>query len=501
MQFTPQQLAGAGRFNSNTRIGNWNEDAILEEYRMKEYRLRKRNGNLASSTQQQKYIISGQHVPHSYSVDGIARFGNYINLSHEGTGGTLACDVWEETMPGSAEYILSVSQPIAAVARNTFKIVPVKNQDEGNVLNYGDSFRLMANESLRVDANTSVLQPMLYLKSCLKNDRQASPISGNQEVSMSKECDANTIWHMTRGDVAGAEQYLAAGKPVQASHTVILVHAMTRQQLSADPKFPLTTDFGNETEVCCFSTKKPGKCHNLVGEAAGARTGETLGAPSLPQNSWKVVFSTTPEEADDVRELPVQATYDALLSLVQEWCKQTGRDSIRKLHQSLSKMEDNGNGQLDREDFKWALIDFGLTTLSDAHLDTLLTPFDTNGWIRTFDFIDILRGEVSESRLMLIHQTYDSLDAQENGQVSMQLIATRYDTSFDVRSGGNEEDLRALFLSSWNTKVRRFNSSKRKIQLNVQLCRKKWVSSLEQSLSNTTKMYQQRLIQRTTLTK
>lgn len=31
MQFTPQQLAGAGRYHHKTRIGNWNEDAALEE--------------------------------------------------------------------------------------------------------------------------------------------------------------------------------------------------------------------------------------------------------------------------------------------------------------------------------------------------------------------------------------------------------------------------------------------------------------------------------------
>ena len=31
MQFTPQQLAGAGRYSHKTRIGNWNEDQALEE--------------------------------------------------------------------------------------------------------------------------------------------------------------------------------------------------------------------------------------------------------------------------------------------------------------------------------------------------------------------------------------------------------------------------------------------------------------------------------------
>eukprot|EP00644_Phytophthora_capsici_P000130 jgi/Phyca11/13559/fgenesh1_pg.PHYCAscaffold_4_\ len=46
MQFTPQQLVGAGRYAPSTRIGNWNEDLMLEEARMKEFILRKAQGEL-----------------------------------------------------------------------------------------------------------------------------------------------------------------------------------------------------------------------------------------------------------------------------------------------------------------------------------------------------------------------------------------------------------------------------------------------------------------------
>jgi hypothetical protein len=33
MQFTPQQLSGAGKYAHSVRIGNWNEDIVLEEVR------------------------------------------------------------------------------------------------------------------------------------------------------------------------------------------------------------------------------------------------------------------------------------------------------------------------------------------------------------------------------------------------------------------------------------------------------------------------------------
>lgn len=37
MQFTPQQLAGAQRYGSNTRIGNWLEDCKLKETKIAEF--------------------------------------------------------------------------------------------------------------------------------------------------------------------------------------------------------------------------------------------------------------------------------------------------------------------------------------------------------------------------------------------------------------------------------------------------------------------------------
>ena len=37
MQFTPQQLAGAGRYSHKTRIGNWCEDLAIEEVKLNDF--------------------------------------------------------------------------------------------------------------------------------------------------------------------------------------------------------------------------------------------------------------------------------------------------------------------------------------------------------------------------------------------------------------------------------------------------------------------------------
>ena len=46
MQFTPQQLAGAGRYSHKTRIGNWCEDLAIEEVKLNDFMSNKRNGTL-----------------------------------------------------------------------------------------------------------------------------------------------------------------------------------------------------------------------------------------------------------------------------------------------------------------------------------------------------------------------------------------------------------------------------------------------------------------------
>ena len=48
MQFTPQQLAGGGRYSFKTKIGNWSEEKALEEIMLQDFLARKGQGSLLS---------------------------------------------------------------------------------------------------------------------------------------------------------------------------------------------------------------------------------------------------------------------------------------------------------------------------------------------------------------------------------------------------------------------------------------------------------------------
>lgn len=193
MQFTPQQLVGAGRYAPCTRIGNWNEDLMLEEARMREFQLRKKQGSLLA-THKLKRDFLHQRAPRSFDAQRRVRFQQAIGVRHLASSSELACNVFEETPAiGSGEFLVT-GLPLSSgsLARTTFRIVhpsDYKQQlDKGfelqcadtssaKPLTYGEQFFLVCNEALLVDNRSVLLQPPLFLKSGLKTDRSMSPIT------------------------------------------------------------------------------------------------------------------------------------------------------------------------------------------------------------------------------------------------------------------------------------------------------------------------------------
>ncbi|KDO20663.1 hypothetical protein SPRG_13415 [Saprolegnia parasitica CBS 223.65] len=450
MQFTPQQLVGAGRYSATTRIGNWNEDLMLEEARMKDYRAQKQKGGLGTAFRQKMEQANGR-VPHSFADDGVLRFNMYVTLEHLQTGGVLACDVWEETFTGSGEFVVSVGRPpSAASARTTFCIVSPTGQS--GIVRYGDPFRLMANEALRVDGAS--LLPMLFLKSTLKTERSMSPVSSNQNVTLSVTPDTSTLWVATRADVGGAEKLLAASTPVRTNDGIGLLHKMTGQLLFADAKNSVATDFGTETEVCCLTVKGHGKSFNLAHEAAGARTSDMHARSSLSQNAWRLGLATSPQAAADNRRLPAPSTPESVAYLLVQALTTQHVFGLRQLMQSLQNVDaSGGSGLMDREDLKWAIKACETEAslgLRDDQYDTLLNALDDGkrGFVKVTRFIELVRGPLSDARKSMINQTYDAVSSGLGGAVTLSALAKAYDT-------GCESAFRSTrsvdFMALWTT--------------------------------------------------
>ncbi len=80
-------------------------------------------------------------------------------------------------------------------------------------------------------------------------------------------------------------------------------------------------------------------------------------------------------------------------------------------------MDDGGDRQLDVDDFRWGLIDFGIAVTKDE-AQLLLTAFDRdkNGKVSFDEFLVALRGDINEFRQALIKRAYDEkLDVNKDG--------------------------------------------------------------------------------------
>lgn len=389
MQFTPQQLAGAGRYTAHTLIGNWNEDVQLEETKYKDYAARKDHGEVAAQGMQQKLEITSQRVPHAFSADGNVRFGDTITVEHSQTGGTLANDIWEETSLASGEHVVTVCKlgGAAATARNTFVITRAPNDDgDDPVLSYGQAFRLRCNPTLLVDATTGLLNVPSFLSSRMKSDASGSKISNNQQVFMSTRGGSDSLWTVTApciGRDGGMERFMAEGEPVQANELACLQHVMTNQPLSADARHLDTTDFGDEYEACCAVRQVLGKTHQLVDELRGTATAETAAKNELSQNHWRICTAADEAAAEDSRNLPGELTAGGIASFMSDFLGEAG---VSHLEAALAAV--GAGGSVDREDVKWSLREEYRVPLTDAHIDVLLDALDDGqGMVDVADLI------------------------------------------------------------------------------------------------------------------
>ena len=62
MQFTPQQLAGGHKYSAKTKVGNWYEDALLEEAKYADFQRTYTSGTLALRKQEEKKARCLKHV-------------------------------------------------------------------------------------------------------------------------------------------------------------------------------------------------------------------------------------------------------------------------------------------------------------------------------------------------------------------------------------------------------------------------------------------------------
>ncbi len=388
MQFTPQQLAGAGRYSSKTKIGNWCEDQSLEAAKLQNYLARKRDGQLLATQAKVRSDVQMQRVPLTYTADGLLRFGDTIQLRSQGAGAgsALCCNIFDRVVLDGEVYGTSVSpagqaSSSAACARSTFVLERWPGADPGTyspdgVLRYGDPFLIACNPALRVDDNTGMLKPLLHLRSSRVSTVDYARMSNHQLVAMvGGKIDYSMVWEVSR---VANRKYQPKGRPVRAGDACVFLHRATGTPLACDTNYTLAGEFGTEFEVAGHKYLSYGKTLNLILEQDGVCTGDVGQRAELNPNVWQISTASEPQAADAAEARTfVTMTPEILLDAVRaHLAKSAG--GINALVAAFDAIDDRGNGIINRQEFAWALRDHGVS-LDEVQSRMLLDYFDRNG--------------------------------------------------------------------------------------------------------------------------
>ena len=404
MQFTPQQLAGAGRYSSKTKIGNWCEDQSLEAAKLQNYLARKRDGRLLATQAKVRFDVQMQQVPLTYSADGLLRFGDSIQLRSQGAGAgsALCCNIFDRVVLDGEIYSTSVSpagqaSARTACARSTFVIERWPDADPDSyspdgVLRYGDPFLIACNPALRVDEDTGMLKPLLHLRSSRVSTVDYARMSNHQLVAMvGGTIDYGMVWEIKR---VANRKYQPKGQPIRAGDSCVVLHRATGTPLACDTSYTLASEFGTEYEVAGHKYLSYGKTLNLILEQDGVCTGDVGQRAELNPNMWQISTAREPQKVSSggaSAQSLVTMTPEILVDGIRAHLAKTdgGVDAIVAAFDSI---DDRGNGIINRQEFAWALRDHGIS-LGEIQSRMLLDYFDTNGdgAITVTEFVAALR--------------------------------------------------------------------------------------------------------------
>mmetsp|Transcript_24623 Transcript_24623/g.28303 ORF Transcript_24623/g.28303 Transcript_24623/m.28303 type:complete len:253 (-) Transcript_24623:82-840(-) len=232
------------------------------------------------------------------------------------------------------------------------------------------------------------------------------------------------------------ERFEMYGEPVKANDPVIIKHVNTNHYLASDT-VPYKNQYGGEFEVSVRSYAQKKKTQNLALEKTGMITSDVPTKYQGDENVWMICTAPDPSYSVPL-EGDEEYTIEDLLKDIKNRLLERSSFGIRGLSRIFKAMDDNGNHQLDLDDFRWGLIDFGITiTKDEAYQIMTAMDRDGNGTVDFDEFLRFMKGDLNAFRKNLIRQAYDKLDVNKDGMVKLDDIEQLYDASKhpDVISG------------------------------------------------------------------
>ncbi|XP_054444623.1 cilia- and flagella-associated protein 161 [Pteronotus mesoamericanus] len=245
-------------YGPGVRMGNWNEDIYLEEELMKDFLEKRDKGQLLIQRNRRLKENLLRPMQLSVSEDGYVHNGDSVMLVNPDhpeaeadlflSGDLSLCLTLDEIRAHLSDTFkgpcgLSAAPTKIPVGRNTFIILSADTVATGEVLRYGQNFRLGTTGGFE--------DKMLYLTSDHRTLLKSSKRSWLQEVYLTDEVSYRNCWQAAFSDPQLRLEH--EGFPVPANTKILINHCHTNRGLAAHRHLFLRTYFGKEAEVAAHT--------------------------------------------------------------------------------------------------------------------------------------------------------------------------------------------------------------------------------------------------------
>lgn len=232
-----------------TRIGNWQEELVLEADRKARQTNARGGGELLSQRITSK--VRAHNTPCELAPahpDGFLRFKAPFMLQNAETEGFLSLDIDDRVEGPYGWRIIPTTVPQKRpVLRSTFVIMPVPSDDDPFFASRGESDIVHYGQRFVIQTHPDLLENPMYLCSARKTPETKSRVSGNQFVYLAEEGGQAALWCF---DYSSAEyRGDMEGQCVKSDALVVCRHTPTSIPL-ASARERYANDFGAEWEVC-----------------------------------------------------------------------------------------------------------------------------------------------------------------------------------------------------------------------------------------------------------
>ncbi|KAL4454993.1 hypothetical protein ABPG74_006375 [Tetrahymena malaccensis] len=401
------------KYRHQVRIGNWSEEWELEKIRFKDYLATQTKTSIA----QQKIEAGHQKASLTYSKDGYIHFGDRIMLYNDKTRGYLVCDIWEKYNQIDESYPVSTTGKTFPCARSIFLIQPCPEDynPRQNILCYGQKFKIVVNPRM--------FRKPLYLSSQPADPQRSKKNSRQQDSFLSSKDNFDSVWVVEHIDPQ--IRFEMNKQPVRANDPIILKHFQTNQYLASDEQ-QVKNSYGIENEVFALQYQTYNKTQNLIAEKMGRTTIDIPMRNQHSQNTWCLVTADDPILEFDESVLDRIETPKDIVQKLRYQISARGFFSLRGLDFIFRDMDQQKTGQLEYDDFRWGLRNFGIQSTPEE-VKLLMEAYDKNlnGYVDYQEFISSLRGSLSDRRSDLVSKAYEKVQ-QQYGVVNLESIGKAY---------------------------------------------------------------------------